>query len=239
VTGLAVVKWSWARIISSVRTLSMKLRIQFVQLPVSPLRGTPRFLKHPFFAWAGFRPPLAQHTLVEHEALVRHSRHASTVVEIGVAEGASAAGLREAMNPQGTLYLIDPFHLSRIPALNFLKRVAQRVVESSGSARTVWVEAFSHDVVHSWELPIDFLLIDGDHREDAVERDWLEWSPFVNQDGVVAFHDARLFPSGWSTPDYGPVRFINRFFRQGSGAAAWSIIEEVDSVVFVSRRKPS
>jgi predicted O-methyltransferase YrrM len=218
----------------------MKTQIQFVEVPDNPeKRALPlfRMLQHPVFAWAGLRATVAQHTLAEHQALMRHSRAANTIVEIGVAEGASAVGLREAMPTDGTLYLIDPFHLSRIPALNFLKRAARRAVGSAGYARTVWIESFSQDAVRDWNSPIDFLLIDGDHREEAVERDWVEWSRFVKHDGVVAFHDARLFPSGWPTPDYGPVRFIDRAFRQGSNNAAWSIVEEVDSLVFVSRRQ--
>ena len=213
----------------------MKCRIQFARVP--PSGTNTRFLRHPFFSWIGLRPVLAQHTLDEHEALMRHSRNARTVVEIGVAEGASAAGLREAMSPQGTLCLVDPFHLSRFRALNFLKRAARRVVNSSGMAQTIWIESFSQDAVLHWHLPIDFLLIDGDHREEAVACDWHGWSPFVTDGGVVAFHDARLFPSGWSTPDYGPVRFINRMFRQGHITSKWNIIEEVDSLVFVSRTK--
>ena len=170
---------------------------------------------------------------------MRRARIAQTVAEIGVAEGGSAAGLREAMPADGTLFLIDPFHLSRMPALNFLKRAARRAVESVGSARTVWIEALSQDAVLNWKTPIDFLLIDGDHREEAVERDWVDWSPFLRADGVVAFHDARLFPSGWTTPDYGPVRFIDRALRGGPNSTEWSIVEEVDSLVFVSRRKRS
>jgi predicted O-methyltransferase YrrM len=217
----------------------MKSRIQFAQVPMSGAKAMPRYLKHAFFAWAGLRPILAQHTFAEHEVLKRHSRNAGTVVEIGVAEGASAVGLREAMHPQGTLYLVDPFHLSRFPALNLLKRAARRAVNSAGTARTIWIESFSHDAVLNWSFPIDFLLIDGDHNEEAVERDWRDWSPFVTEDGVVAFHDARLFPSGWSTPDYGPVRFVNRVFRQDSVVSPWTIIEEVDSLVLVSRRKPA
>ena len=217
----------------------MNSRILFAKVPA---QGVPspiiRALRHPFFAWASFRPVLAQHTLAEHEALMLYARNARTVVEIGVAEGASAAGLREAMPQDGTLYLVDPFHLSRIPALNFLKRAAKRVVHSAGSARTVWLEEFSQDAVLNWKLAIDFLLIDGDHHEGAVERDWVEWSRFIAQDGIVAFHDARLFPKGWTTPDYGPVCFVNRMFRQ-KPADFWSIIAEVDSLVFVSRRKPS
>jgi predicted O-methyltransferase YrrM len=219
----------------------MKSRIQFAQVPLPTSQFVSPFARawqHPFFAWAGLRPPIAQHTFAEHEALMRCARQARCAVEIGVAEGASAAGLREAMPSGGTLYLIDPFHLSRIQALNFLRRAAQRAVHSAGDGRTIWIESFSHDAVRDWKLPIDFLLIDGDHREQAVERDWQDWSPFVTPGGVVAFHDARLFPSGWTSPDYGPVRFVDRFFRQGS-PAPWTIIDEVDSLVFVSHRKSS
>ncbi len=215
----------------------MKSRIQFVEIAASGVTSQAgHALRHPFFAWAGFRPTLAQHTHAEHEALMRHVRGARTVVEIGVAEGASAAGLHEAMPKDGTLYLIDPFHLSRVPALNFLKRAAQRVVQNAGSARTVWLEDFSYNAVRNWNLPIDFLMIDGDHREEAVERDWTEWSRFLTEDGVAAFHDARLFSGGWTTPEYGPVRFVNRQFRENP-AALWTIIAEVDSLVIVSRRK--
>jgi len=221
--------------------VSMKSRIEFAQVPPRPQEGRSRFnqvLKHPFFAWTGFRPPIAQHTQAEHEALMRYSHDIRTIVEIGVAEGASAVGLRESISPQGTLYLIDPFHLSRIPALNFVKRAAHRAVQAAGTSRVVWIEAFSHEAARNWNLPIDFLFIDGDHTETAVEQDWLDWSPFVTQQGTVAFHDARLFPSGWTAPDYGPVRFVDRSFRQNS-IGSWGITEEIDSLVFVSRRKPS
>jgi hypothetical protein len=215
----------------------MTSRIQFAEVAVNgTLPKSSRVLRHPFFAWAGLRPTLAQHTRAEHDALMCCARNARIVVEIGVAEGASAAGLREAMAKEGTLFLIDPFHLSRVPALNFLKRAAKRVVRSAGSARTVWLESFSHDAVRGWNMPIDFLLIDGDHRKEAVERDWNDWSPFVTEEGLVAFHDARQFAGGWTTPDYGPVCFINRMFRQTAGSS-WSIVKEVDSLVFVSRRK--
>jgi predicted O-methyltransferase YrrM len=215
----------------------MKSRVQFVELcPGVPKGGSgvPRAMQHPFFAWMGLRVPLAQHTRAEHEALMRQAKRARTIVEIGVAEGASAVGLHEAMPSEGTLYLVDPFHLSRMPILNFEKRAAKRAVNASGRARAVWIEEFSQEAVKKWKEPIDFLLIDGDHQETAVERDWKDWSPFVKEDGAVAFHDARLFPGGWPSPDYGPVRFINRFFR-GNAGLPWKIIEEVDSLVFVSR----
>jgi predicted O-methyltransferase YrrM len=181
---------------------------------------------HPFFAWAGLRPLMAQHTEAEHQALEEHAYGCKSLVEIGVAEGASALALRSAMDPKGTLYLIDPFHLSRVPKLNFLRRAARRAVSG---------KTFSHEAVRGWDRPIDFLLIDGDHREEAVEQDWNDWTPHVVRDGIIVLHDARLFPGGWTSEDYGPVRFVNRMFRRDS-SPEWTIQREIDSLVVIRRK---
>ena len=194
------------------------------------------WLRHSFCAYLGFRPALAQHTAEEHAALRNWASGCSCLVEIGVAEGVSALALREGMAGHGTLYLIDPFHLSRIPALNFIKRVARRAVDSSSRGRVVWVEKFSQDAARLWEEAIDLILIDGDHAEAAVERDWQDWSRFVRPGGSVIFHDARVFEGGWTTAEYGPVRLVNRLFRSG-GVPGWTIIEEVHSLVIVRRNE--
>jgi len=193
-----------------------------------------RALGHPFFAWAGVRGPRAQHTMAEHDAIERFARGCRSVVEIGVAEGASAVALRGAMDAAGTLYLVDPFHLSRVPMLNFLRRAARRAVSRNGGAQAVWIEEFSHEAVRQWTRPIDLLLIDGDHQESAVEQDWNDWSPHVVEKGVVVFHDARLFANGWTSPEYGPVRFVDRAFRNNA-SSLWTIVYEVDSLVVVTR----
>src|SRR5437870_12539404 len=91
---------------------------------------TSRAMKHPFFAWAGLRPPIAQHTAAEHQALENHARGCRSLVEIGAAEGASAVALRTMMSPEGTLYLVDPLHLARVRALNFMRRAARRTVRA-------------------------------------------------------------------------------------------------------------
>jgi len=193
-----------------------------------------RTMKHPFFAWAGLRPPIAQHTEAEHRALENCARGRKSLVEIGVAEGASAIALRDTMDSEGTLHLVDPFHLSRVKSLNFLRRAARRAVRGKTGSKIVWLESFSHEAARGWNQPIDFLLIDGDHREEAVEQDWNDWSPYVIPGGLVAFHDARLFPGGWTSEDYGPVRFVNRTFRQRA-TPQWIVQEQVDSLVIVRR----
>jgi methyltransferase family protein len=191
-------------------------------------------LRHPVYAWLGLRPALAQHTAAEHGALRRWANDRSTLVEIGVAEGVSALALRETMSPEGTLHLIDPYHLSRFPALNFMKRAAHRAVESCSRGKVNWIERFSHDAVGRWTASIDLLVIDGDHSYAGVEADWNDWSHFVKPGGAVIFHDACLFQGGWTRSDYGPVKLVNRLFRAGL-TPGWNIVEEVHSLLVVER----
>jgi predicted O-methyltransferase YrrM len=192
--------------------------------------------RHPAYAWLGLRPVLAQHTAAEHESMQKWAAGRSTLVEIGVAEGVSALALRESMSEQGTLYLIDPYHLSRMPLFNFMKRAAHRAVESCRHGRVVWIEKFSHEAVKTWKEQIDLILIDGDHSEKGVEQDWNDWSPFIRPGGVAVFHDARLFEGGWTTSDYGPVKLVNRLFRDGR-SPDWAIVEEIHSLLVVERRR--
>lgn len=194
---------------------------------------SPRF-RHPFYGWLGLRPALAQHTEAEHATLKRWAANRLVIVELGVAEGVSALALREAMAENGTLYLIDPFHLSRIPSLNFMKRVARRAVGGCGRGNVVWTPKFSQDAAPGWNIPIDLLFIDGDHSDSGVERDWNDWSRFVKVGGVVIFHDARMFRDGWVHREYGPWKLVERLFRDGS-TPNWKIVDEAHSMVVLER----
>ena len=191
---------------------------------------------HSVYAWLGLRPFVAQHTAAEHAALQRWATGRKTLAEIGVAEGVSALALREAMSPDGTLYLIDPFHLSRLRALNFTKRAAHKIVSTCLRGKVIWIEKFSNDVAKDWKEPLDLLVIDGDHSDNGVQDDWNNWSRFLQPGGVVIFHDARIFEGGWTTPAYGPVNLVDRLFRKRT-SPDWSIVEEVHSLLVVQRRK--
>jgi hypothetical protein len=176
--------------------------------------GTHPFLRHPVFAWLGMRPVVGQHTAGEHETLRKWATGRSSLVEIGVAEGASAVALREVMSPVGTLWLIDPFHLSRVKAINATRRAAHRAVRGCRNGRVIWIEEFSSAAANDWNGPIDFLFIDGDHAEPAVHEDWDRWHRYLVPGGVVVFHDAATFPGGWTCEDWGPVKLVNTLFRE-------------------------
>jgi predicted O-methyltransferase YrrM len=192
-------------------------------------------LAHPVYAWLGLRPFVGQHTAAEHAALQRWAQGRKTLVEIGVAEGVSALALREVMSSDGTIYLIDPYHLSRSRSLNFTKRAAHKIVESCSRGQAIWLEKFSQDVAKDWSAPIDLLVIDGDHSEGGVQRDWNDWCPFVKPGGIVIFHDARLFDGGWTNPNYGPVKLVDRLFRAAK-QPGWQIVEEIHSLLVVEHQ---
>jgi predicted O-methyltransferase YrrM len=42
---------------------------------------------------------------------------------------------------------------------------------------------------HLRKEKLDFLFIDGDHTYDGVKRDFEEFSPYVKEGGIIAFHD--------------------------------------------------
>ncbi|HEY9599667.1 MAG TPA: class I SAM-dependent methyltransferase [Cyanophyceae cyanobacterium] len=194
----------------------------------------PASFKHPIFQVFGYRKVIADHSYAEEKILQKWAKDCQTLVEIGVAEGASARALREAIASTSTLYLIDPYLPGRIPVINFTKIVAHRHVNRCQNATVFWLQQFSYDAIKDWNKPINFLFIDGDHSYEGCMQDWQDWSPFVTSGGIVAFHDARLFENGWTQPDWGSVRVVNELFRETS-SDQWQIVDEVDSLVVVQK----
>ena len=126
----------------------------------------------PIFAALRLRPVSAQHTDAEGACIQRWATDRRQLVEIGVAEGASAAETRAVMHPDGELVLIDPYVDSRIPGLQFMRAVAHRIVASVDRGSVVWIDDYSANAAKTWDRPIDFLFIDGDHSVEGVRDDW-------------------------------------------------------------------
>lgn len=180
------------------------------------------------------RPPAGQHTPAEADALARYAKGCKSAVEIGVAEGVSAAVVRSAMDPAGRLWLVDPY-LSKYP-ISAAHLVARRTVGAATGDAVEWVRSLSHEAAETWNQPLDFVFIDGDHSEEACLQDWLDWSPWVRPGGVVIFHDSATGPGSQARPDWGPVLVVDALFRRAETMiAGWSLVEETDSITVVQR----
>lgn len=171
-----------------------------------------------------------QHTAEEATCLTRWAAGRRRLVEIGVAEGASALVIRRAMHPTGDLWLIDPFHLSRNPLFNTGLVAAKRTVNRCRRGRVHFIIETSQDAAREWSQPIDFVFVDGDHRREAVLADWQGFSQWIEVGGVVLLHDAVRRPGH---PN-GPADVIDELFRRRP-LKGWQTVDLSGSIVAVQR----
>lgn len=92
-----------------------------------------------------------------------------TVLEIGTGEGYTAVAMSTAIK-DGVVYTVDINNVS----LNY-----PNIVTIQADSKTL-----------EWDKKVDLLYIDGDHEYDSVLSDFNRFSPFVNENGVVVFHDS-------------------------------------------------
>ena len=194
---------------------------------------------------AGLIPPRPMHSAAEADVLRRLARGATCVVEIGVYEGSSAIVLCQALGPQSTLHLIDPFvdpvgwSLPRgwQGAPFATQRAVRRYSGSRGAGgpRIQWHIARSQDVGRAWPGPkVDFVFIDGDHSPEGCREDWEVWHPQVRPGGAIAFHDARHGASdGFGS--IGVTAVVDELFRGEHPVPGWTLDAEVDGLVAVRR----
>lgn len=179
----------------------------------------------------GLRDPRPQGTADEARLLREFAAEARRVVELGVAEGGSAIQLRSAMASDGCLYLVDPYERGKM-WLNFARIIARRVVGRSTNGRVVWVRQRSEEAARHWSGPIDLVHIDADHAFERASQDWADWHVHVPIGGAVAFHDSAVFPGGWPTPAWGPVRIVQSILAE---RADWQLAASVDSMSVLRR----
>ncbi len=110
--------------------------------------ATGRRSRHVFGAVA-LRPPIAQHSHAEAALLMRYAAGAETIVELGVAEGGSAAELRAVMSPAGHLFLVDPYEPGRL-GVSLVRMVARRAVNAVRRGHVTWMRSRSDAAVGGW-----------------------------------------------------------------------------------------
>ncbi len=138
------------------------------------------------------------------------------IVEIGSYRGRSAIALAmgASRGPSAPVYAIEPHEdFTGVLGGRFGpddKKVFQRNIERAGLSRAIHLtSATSETAAKSWNLEIGLLWIDGDHRYEAVKKDFELWSPFLNTDGRIAFDDSTV-------EGLGPHTLIEEILSTGS-----------------------
>jgi MMP 1-O-methyltransferase len=168
-------------------------------------------------------------------------------VEIGTYCGKSTVLLGAAAQQSGgTLYTVDHHHGSEehqvgweyhdttmvdpVTGLFDTLPTLRHTLDAAGlDEHVIAVVGKSHVVARSWRTPLQFLFIDGGHTEEAAQRDFAGWAPWVVVGGGLVIHD--VFPN----PDEGgqaPYHIYQRAldsgeFREVSATGTLRVLERV------------
>jgi MMP 1-O-methyltransferase len=115
------------------------------------------------------------------------------IVEIGSWKGKStialARGAAEAHREK--VYAVDPHAVQ--PEEGYLEDTRAEffanLKQAGMDGQVVPMIMTSEAAARSWDKPIRLLWIDGDHRYEAVNLDFVLWEPFVANGGIIAMHD--------------------------------------------------
>jgi predicted O-methyltransferase YrrM len=110
----------------------------------------------------------------------------------------------------------------------FLSHIRQNHLENV----VIPLSGRSSEVGRGFSERLDFLFIDGDHAYPAVLEDFLVWSPFLKEGGIIAFHD--FFVEGVDV-HVGPRKVIRQFITDQPG---WDQQRVVDTLFIATKSKP-
>lgn len=120
------------------------------------------------------------------------------ILEIGSFKGKStivlAKAAKYAAKKHTGLWACDPFTspTSTCPDLAESSSFPEfeRNIQSAGVANDVQVfQDFSHELAVTWHTPLRLLWIDGDHTFEGAKKDFDNFSPWLVDGAIIAFHD--------------------------------------------------
>jgi predicted O-methyltransferase YrrM len=119
------------------------------------------------------------------------------LLEIGTARGGTLFLLCQVASDDATLISIDLPYSGLCGNAGYPPAVASLFVSFARDQQLIELvqgDSHSDETLASVERilgqrPLDFLLIDGDHTEAGVRRDFKMYSPLVRRDGYIALHD--------------------------------------------------
>lgn len=157
------------------------------------------------------------------------------IVEIGSWKGKSticlAAGSKISEGPKITA--IDP-HKGEFTKNGKIGKKSPTFTTFKKNLEKVQLTSFVNPLVttskkaaQNWKKSVKFLFIDGLHNYKNTYQDYSLWSPFVANNGIIAFHDAFCGHAG-------PERVVSEEILSKN----WKDIGVVGSIIFVQKGKP-
>ena len=201
---------------------------------------TPRWLRGSAvrfpFVLVGLTGAHAVHSADERDCLVRHASALSTVVELGVFQGASTKTLRSLIDPGGRLFAVDPFWPGRL-GISFARLIARIEAKRVRGGTVIWLRMTDGEaaVEVSKLVPggVDLVFSDfvpGDY--EAHERLWTVWRDVVRPGGIFIQSMSQVVDRR-TAADYATVRFARDVLMSDP---QFECIETIDTFTVLRRR---
>lgn len=110
-------------------------------------------------------------------------------LEIGSAAGGSTYLFNHVFNLENTVIIDDNKHPKHIYRSSVIKKIKCNILEFIGSSH----EEAAIEFVEKLKLKFDIILIDGGHSFSDAYLDAENYSPFLNNNGFLLFHDIEVF----------------------------------------------
>jgi cephalosporin hydroxylase len=113
-----------------------------------------------------------------------NGRKFNSFVEIGSCVGGSAWLYSELLcSKNANVTLID------VDSRRELFFIAEKIRKTGKNVKIISKSSSDVEVTNEIIIPIDLLHIDGDHKYEAVKRDWDKFQPYVIKNGIIILHD--------------------------------------------------
>lgn len=128
------------------------------------------------------------------------------IVESGTFKGHGTRALAAGASRGVPVYTVDTHDLDgtrystavgpRRERIDFTSPLIRREAERRIGNRATMIRDYSENVGRSWDKePVGLLVVDADHRQGALRREFAAWEPHISHGGMVCFDD------------YHPVRY--------------------------------
>ncbi len=159
--------------------------------------------------------------------------NSGAIVEVGSWKGKSTIYLGKGSKAGNhvKVYAIDPHigspELKEIFGDNIwtFEEFKENIKTAEVDDIVVPINKTSVEAAETFQEPIEFLFIDGDHNYEMVKLDFELWFPMVIEGGIIAFHDSGA---------HGPKRVINQNVYKSKN---FKNIGIVDSILFAQKVK--
>jgi hypothetical protein len=149
------------------------------------------------------------------------------LLEIGTRLGHSTRFFAHA-KPSWVIYTVDSWKVAAPEfsgglSVDYLINKLVQQWRKAGLFNIVPIVGNSFDV--PWELPVDALYIDGDHSYDAVKSDFIRFTPFLKEGGVVMMDDYGTRKKGIEVKEFVDTELVGEWdvrpVEGGRGAVLW------------------